>query len=182
MKKRLVVTASLMAKSMIGTYTRGDGAVVNSHDSGKTAAAPKVNSPHMAFHSLEAGHHAAASTAAMKDEYPSGEKLHDRAASAHEAAFNAHKAGQSDAHDLSAKATAASAKADDAFDRKKKATPPAAGAGGAAPKKDIGAMKASLKEARAKYQSLKHDNPASAEHWGDKVDSLMDEISNHPDY
>lgn len=43
MKKRLVVSV-LLAKSMVGTYTRADGAVVNSHDSGKTAAAPKTGS------------------------------------------------------------------------------------------------------------------------------------------
>lgn len=41
MNKKLVVSASLLAKSQVASYTRSDGVVVQSHDNGRQAAAPK---------------------------------------------------------------------------------------------------------------------------------------------
>ena len=41
MNKKLVVSASLLAKSLVASYTRSDGVVVQSHDNGRQAAAPK---------------------------------------------------------------------------------------------------------------------------------------------
>lgn len=41
MTKKLLVSASLLAKSQVAQYTRKDGTVVQAHDNGRTAAAPK---------------------------------------------------------------------------------------------------------------------------------------------
>ena len=45
MTKKLVVSASLLAKSQVASYTRSDGTVVQSHDNGRQAAAPKPAAP-----------------------------------------------------------------------------------------------------------------------------------------
>ena len=42
MTKKLVVSASLLAKSQVASYTRSDGTVVQAHDNGRQAAAPKA--------------------------------------------------------------------------------------------------------------------------------------------
>lgn len=41
MPKKLVVSASLLAKSQVAAYTRKDGVAVQAHDNGRQAAAPK---------------------------------------------------------------------------------------------------------------------------------------------
>ena len=41
MTKKLVVSASLLAKSQVASYTRSDGTVVQAHDTGRQAAAQK---------------------------------------------------------------------------------------------------------------------------------------------
>ena len=41
MTKKLVVSASLLAKSQVAAYTRKDGTMVQSHDNGRQAAAPE---------------------------------------------------------------------------------------------------------------------------------------------
>ena len=45
MTKKLVVSASLLAKSQVASYTRSDGTVVQAHDNGRQAAAPKPATP-----------------------------------------------------------------------------------------------------------------------------------------
>lgn len=41
MSKKIVVSASLLAKSQVAAYTRKDGTMVRAHDNGRQAAAPK---------------------------------------------------------------------------------------------------------------------------------------------
>lgn len=56
MTKKLIVSASLLAKSQVAAYTRKDGTVVQAHDNGRQAAAPEpVNQKVLA--KLKASHH-----------------------------------------------------------------------------------------------------------------------------
>ena len=56
MTKKLVVSASLLAKSQVASYTRSDGTVVQAHDNGRQAAAPEpVNQKVLA--KLKTSHH-----------------------------------------------------------------------------------------------------------------------------
>lgn len=56
MTKKLVVSASLLAKSQVAAYTRKDGTVVQAHDNGRQAAAPEpVNQKVLA--KLKTSHH-----------------------------------------------------------------------------------------------------------------------------
>ena len=56
MNKKLVVSASLLAKSQVAAYTRKDGTMVQSHDNGRQAAAPEpVNQKVLA--KLKTSHH-----------------------------------------------------------------------------------------------------------------------------
>lgn len=56
MNKKLVVSASLLAKSQVAAYTRKDGTMVQSHDNGRQAAAPEpIN--HKALAKLKTSHH-----------------------------------------------------------------------------------------------------------------------------
>ena len=105
------------------------------------------------FHDKESDHHSAASVAASKEDYPAGEKLHDRAVSAHEAAARAHRSGAANANELSDVAKVASKKADDAFDRKKREI---------LPDKVVAACikaGANVLEFKEKFQTIKVGNP-----------------------
>ena len=56
MTKKLVISASLLAKSQVAAYTRKDGTVVQAHDNGRQAAAPEpVNQKVLA--KLKTSHH-----------------------------------------------------------------------------------------------------------------------------
>lgn len=56
MTKKLVVSASLLAKSQVAAYTRKDGTMVQAHDNGRQAAAPEpIN--HKALAKLKTSHH-----------------------------------------------------------------------------------------------------------------------------
>ena len=47
---KLVVSASLLAKSQVAQYTRKDGVVVSAHENGRMAAAPKPTTPDAVKH------------------------------------------------------------------------------------------------------------------------------------
>lgn len=144
--KRLLVSSSLLAKAMVGTYTRADGVTVKAHDSGRNAAAPNPAAGpkpgHMDVSSLAEGHHLFDKKGQKVDEVESVEKhplgglrVNTRAGYSH----MVRKDGSND-HGLTNKAPGASKPASGARAATKKS---AAKTGSAAPAKmsNIGTAK-----------------------------------------
>ena len=139
-----------------------------------------MNKDFEAFHDKEAVHHSGASIRACREEFPAGERLHDRAITAHDVAARAHKIGAGNASELSAIAIAASKKADDAFDRKYREPLPVHTTN----KVVVACIKAgaNVLDFKEKYQTIKVGSPKDLKICKDVIASMGSDATDYVAY